>query len=219
MSRPRYEALGVDWDGTIQNTLMVWLDACQCHLQARNILLAQTIVAQEITPHLNEAIHHGVADIEAFVQAVMLQASPLLPVANLNTELWTVLQHLKKQGVQQSIISSSSEQSIRQAMQHHHMNPHHFTHIISCDQVTHTKPHPEPVLRACQSMLVNPGQLAILGDSPADILAGQAAGVDTIWFYPPENEPYYDYQTLKQLGPTHIARSANEVAQIVTQTR
>ena len=54
-----------------------------------------------------------------------------------------------------------------------------FTAIVGADEVTHPKPHPEPVLKALE-LLEAPAKGAVfIGDSRHDITCGRAAGVKT----------------------------------------
>ena len=55
-----------------------------------------------------------------------------------------------------------------------------FQTIVSADQVTHCKPHPEPYLTACQRMGVDPAHCLSFEDTPTGIRAGRAAGLKVI---------------------------------------
>ena len=52
--------------------------------------------------------------------------------------------------------------------------------VVGADSVTRHKPEPEPVLLALERLGVPPAQAVMVGDSPHDIAAGNAAGVTTI---------------------------------------
>lgn len=52
--------------------------------------------------------------------------------------------------------------------------------VIGADSVTRHKPEPEPVLLALKRLGVEPAHAVMVGDSPHDIAAGNAAGVTTI---------------------------------------
>ena len=55
-----------------------------------------------------------------------------------------------------------------------------FPHIVVGDEVTHGKPHPEPVHRALEALGLEPGpDVLFVGDSSWDVLSGNAAGVCT----------------------------------------
>jgi len=52
--------------------------------------------------------------------------------------------------------------------------------LVCPDDVTHTKPHPEPLLLACTQLGLAPENVVYVGDHPRDIEAGNAAGMYTI---------------------------------------
>jgi N-acetyl-D-muramate 6-phosphate phosphatase len=52
--------------------------------------------------------------------------------------------------------------------------------LVCPDQVTLSKPHPEPVLKACADMQVEPRHSVFIGDHLRDIQAGRAAGMPTV---------------------------------------
>lgn len=51
---------------------------------------------------------------------------------------------------------------------------------ICPDMVTHTKPHPEPMLKAAATLGVAPGRCVYVGDHVRDIDAGRSAGMTTV---------------------------------------
>jgi pyrophosphatase PpaX len=55
----------------------------------------------------------------------------------------------------------------------------YFDVIIGLDDVTHAKPHPEPILKALQKLDGVPSEALMVGDNYHDILAGKNAGVKT----------------------------------------
>jgi pyrophosphatase PpaX len=55
----------------------------------------------------------------------------------------------------------------------------HFDVIVTPEDVTHAKPHPEPVRVALARLGVAPEEALFVGDSPHDMAAGRAAGTRT----------------------------------------
>jgi len=58
--------------------------------------------------------------------------------------------------------------------------------IVSGDSTAFTKPHPAPLLHAAELLELPPSECVYVGDDHRDILAGHAAGMDTIaaaWGY------------------------------------
>lgn len=54
-----------------------------------------------------------------------------------------------------------------------------FDVVVGSDEVTHPKPHPEPVLLALERLGRAPSDAVFIGDSRHDIECGRAAGVKT----------------------------------------
>lgn len=80
--------------------------------------------------------------------------------------------------------------------------------LVCPDQVSHGKPHPEPVLKACTEMGAAPQHCVFIGDHLRDIQAGRAAGMATIaalYGYLPPGEDHTTWQA------THSVHSAEEL--------
>lgn len=55
----------------------------------------------------------------------------------------------------------------------------HFSAIVGIEDVKETKPNPEPVLLVLKLLGVGSGEAVMVGDTPDDIAAGKAAGLET----------------------------------------
>ncbi|MFP5441746.1 MAG: phosphoglycolate phosphatase [Gammaproteobacteria bacterium] len=87
--------------------------------------------------------------------------------------------------------------------------------VVCPDQVTHTKPHPEPMYKACAEMKVDAARCVYVGDHERDIAAGRNAGMATVvagWGYIGEHERPQDWH------PDFIADSVRELRQLLTET-
>ncbi|MEX0737968.1 MAG: HAD-IA family hydrolase [Pseudohongiella sp.] len=76
--------------------------------------------------------------------------------------------------------------------------------LICPDHVSQTKPHPEPLLLACNRLACEPHLAIYVGDHPRDIEAGNAAGMHTItaaYGYLPSAPPIDDW------GACYISKS------------
>ena len=64
--------------------------------------------------------------------------------------------------------------------------------VVSGDSASHPKPHPAPLLLACDHLSIHPSAVAYVGDARSDIAAGRAAGVVTVsagWGYLDPDDP------------------------------
>lgn len=68
---------------------------------------------------------------------------------------------------------------------------------VSADEVTQTKPHPEPLFKAAAMAGVDAGRCIYVGDHPRDIEAGRRAGMLTVaagWGYIHEDDRIENWQ-------------------------
>jgi 2-phosphoglycolate phosphatase len=80
--------------------------------------------------------------------------------------------------------------------------------IVSGDTTPYTKPHPEPLLFACQQIGISPEQCIYVGDAERDIVAGKAAGMTTITALFGYIE---DIESAKQWPAHHYIYHADEI--------
>ena len=64
--------------------------------------------------------------------------------------------------------------------------------VVSGDSAAHPKPHPAPLLLACERLSIAPGAAVYVGDSRSDVESGRAAGMATLsagWGYFDPGDP------------------------------
>jgi len=57
---------------------------------------------------------------------------------------------------------------------------HYFDVLIGREDVTHPKPHPEPVLKAISKLKADKNRCWMIGDTPMDLGAANAAGIQSV---------------------------------------
>lgn len=86
-----------------------------------------------------------------------------------------------------------------------------FDTVITLGDVTHAKPHPEPIIKAMQELGAEAATTLMVGDNFHDIEAGQNAGVQTAgvaW-------SIKGRETLEQLNPTYLLEDMRDLYTIV----
>jgi N-acetyl-D-muramate 6-phosphate phosphatase len=89
----------------------------------------------------------------------------------------------------------------------------YFQKIVTSQTCEHTKPFPDPVLWAARHMNVAPENCVMIGDTTVDILAGRAAGAQTVGVlcgFGTEKE-------LKRAGADLIVSDLHEIQQYFKQ--
>ncbi len=89
------------------------------------------------------------------------------------------MRHFAAQGCPICLITSERQKNVNHVLKKYGMQDV-LRYVITRDDVTHFKPHPEPLLKGAQKMGVMPEDCAYIGESPFDMQAGKAAGVYTI---------------------------------------
>lgn len=87
----------------------------------------------------------------------------------------------------------------------------HFDVIVTPEDVTEAKPHPEPVLFALEKLGVAPHEALFVGDSPHDVAAGRAAGTRTaaaLW-------GPFALETLQAAAPDAFLREQRDVLRLL----
>ncbi|MDQ1680481.1 MAG: hypothetical protein QOI42_1340, partial [Frankiaceae bacterium] len=85
-----------------------------------------------------------------------------------------LLRELHGIGMPMALVSSSYRILVEAGLDVLGRSP--FRATVAGDEVTHTKPHPEPYLTACARLGVDPANAVVFEDSPTGVRAGEAAG-------------------------------------------
>ncbi len=100
-----------------------------------------------------------------------------------NTQLYDnvaqTLHKLHKQGYTLAIITNKPYDFIAPILQSLQLNEL-FTLLLGADSLQEKKPHPQPLLYACEKLGFTPNEALMIGDSKNDILAAQAAEIESV---------------------------------------
>ncbi len=103
----------------------------------------------------------------------------LADLSHLYEGMAEILQMLKTQNIPWGIVTNKRERFALPLMQA--LNLTQQTDCIICgDTTAHSKPHPEPMLAACQKLTVDPLECLYIGDAQHDITAGNSVDMTTI---------------------------------------
>lgn len=88
------------------------------------------------------------------------------------------IDQLKKNNFKLGIVTTKMNRTVEMGLKVTGLSKY-FETIITLDDVTHAKPHPEPVLKAMQELDASANSTLMIGDNHHDIDAGKNAGVQT----------------------------------------
>ncbi len=121
------------------------------------------------------------------------------------------LEELKKLGVKMAIVTSKYKAGAMPSVRYYGLESY-FDAFIGLDDVTHPKPHAEPVLKALRLLGAEKDASALMiGDNQGDILAGFNAGIEGVgvaWAIKGETH-------LSAVNPSYLIHDMSELIDIV----
>lgn len=205
MRKSFYTTILFDFDGTLTPSLPLWREAYQYALSQFGINLSQEevvrscfyrswkdIVAQFGINSIDEFRAHVRTGLEnAFIHAVPFKG------------VIEFLEECSGRSVKMGIVTSTTKNFVSKFFESHNMEKY-FQAIVTADDISNHKPHPEPVLLALDLLKSKAEDSLIIGDSSVDLLAGHAAGVERGLFFPHEHSVFYDYHELNSHEPHFV---------------
>jgi phosphoglycolate phosphatase-like HAD superfamily hydrolase len=149
---------------------------------ATGLVHAHGLLAATPMSRIREAVEAFVADAgatpavaTAAVQAAWHAPDPVA-LARPVTDLAGLLRRLRQRIGTFAVATSDDRQPTTRTLEALGVAGE-FAALTCADDGIRTKPAPDPVLHLCASLGIAPGRTAVVGDSPADLHMGRAAGV------------------------------------------
>lgn len=216
MREMKYETILFDWDGTLANTMPLWISGLDEALRLHGIVLTREELVEscrgfdtyiEHRTHLTQ--QQGQQILHDVGQRISTQVEDIVLYDGAHEMLCT----LKKRGVTLGLITSSGSSPVHKAITHHGLEGV-FDAIISGDDVTQYKPHTEPFEKIADVIPVKKAKTVMVGDRDVDIMGAHNYGIDSVLFYPDEHKELYDLATLERRQPTYTVRRIQDVISI-----
>ncbi len=177
----------LDFDGTLADTQPIIVASIQrtlaeLGLPARSDAECASIIGlplvecfSNLFPDIDTATAERCADRyrEIFDELNEPGAVPLFP------HVLETIRALHASGLQLAICSSRGRPTLEGFVSNFHLEPY-ISMVVSANDVTHHKPHPEPVQIILEQLQVRPEEAVVVGDASFDILMGRAAGCRTV---------------------------------------
>ncbi|RFU87042.1 HAD family phosphatase [Streptomyces triticagri] len=179
------DAVLLDMDGTLVDTEGFWWDAEVEAFAGLGHALDESwrhvVVGGPMTRSAGFLIEATGADIALDELTVLLNDHfeqrisrdlPLMPGAR------RLLAELTEQDVPTALVSASHRRIIDRVLDS--IGHQHFRLTVAGDEVEHSKPHPEPYLRAAAGLGVHPARCAVVEDTTTGVASAQAAGCPVV---------------------------------------
>ena len=217
---PEYKTLLFDWDGTLAQTLQIWLEEYRILFRKNNIDISDREIGQEVFGDPKGPIKFGIdpqqlPSLNRELHARVMQRVKQAPLFDQVQEMMQQLQSEKRS----ALVTTSTRELVNPALTFHNLSQK-FDTIVPADDVTHHKPHPESLELALRRMGEEvSASVVMIGDSSSDLGAANALGVDSILFFPESHQLFYDKASLiDEFEPTHVVSSHVETLAIIQGT-
>ena len=145
----------------------------------------------------------GARFVTAYREHYYSQPKQVLPFEGVEA----VLAHFHEHAIPMAIVTNKVSWGATEELQGTGLLQY-FAAVVGVDDTEAGKPSAEPLLMALDRLVVDPGETVIMvGDSPADVLAGRNAGVRTVaatW-------GTIDRELLLDAAPDHVAEVPADV--------
>ncbi len=198
-----YDTILFDFDGTLVPSLELWLNSFQYALaQIGRTVPEDKILTRFFYREFDDVAHEfhlpSGKEFGAHVHDGLMDA---FGTVQLYPGVRETLHWCRAQNLATALVTSSPRPQVEHALAQLGITDS-FAAIVTGSDITHYKPHPEPVLLALKHLNKPATNALLIGDYQADILAGQAAGTHTALFLPPTHAKFYDFAALRALAPT-----------------
>ena len=116
---------------------------------------------------------------EELVESYREHNSPLHAELQPCAGVLDLLERLTDEGRRLGIVTSKRSTTVEMAFEVLPLRDY-FEAVITTEQTERHKPHPEPLLLACERLGADPDDAAYVGDAPFDVAAAKAAGLGAI---------------------------------------
>ena len=120
------------------------------------------------------------------------------------------LAELCRRGCICSVASSRGSVSLNAFLQEMGIAPY-ISYILGAEDVTHAKPHPEPVLKTLRNLSVPASETLVVGDMPVDIMMGLGAHTLTCGV----SYGNSDRASLLEAGADYVVNDFGEILSII----
>lgn len=192
----KVDAILFDWDGTLAQTLEVWLQTFKEAYAKVGVHPSDKDISSKFGKW-DAYIDLGVdpKDFETYNQHLEVVYERLEKV-DLYPGAKTVLQQLKNDGYKLGLVSTSTSKMLTTALKNHDIEQL-FDVIVSADDTEKHKPDPTPIYIALEKVGSSKECAVFVGDSDKDTGAAHNAGVPLFLFAPHQHHLFYDLSSLR----------------------
>jgi len=215
MIKKTYSTVLFDLDGCIIDSLPVWLKAFRETFDLLGISLSDDkIISQGFHRWDQKAQELGIKDVPAFAKTLYEHFHAKYTEINLHEGFIETIKPLTEKGVACAIVTSTYRKTAEEILAQKGISQY-FPRIIAWEDTKLNKPDPDPILFAMEELNAIPQETVMIGDNEVDIIAGNSAGVTSIWYYPESHVRFYPDALFKRNNPTFTITHFRELIDLL----
>jgi phosphoglycolate phosphatase len=140
----------------------------------------------------------------------VLLSTPTGTGASFSPAADAALDALRQMGLKLGVVTDKDARSVEPLLQRSGVSMW-FDIVVDGDTLAHCKPHPAPLLHACEALAVEPAHALFVGESENDALTAQAAGMPMICLSQGETDNY----DVAGLPCLHVIEALAELPELI----
>ena len=201
------KALLFDWDGTLIDSFPAGYRASMTVLRHFGIDVDRERFLDTYSPNWYESYEKLGVPREDWPKADrMWRESYHEHISEPFPFVFAMLRRLSASGRTLGVVTSGNRDRVERELQRFELG--HFFEVVVCfEDTVEKKPHPQPLMRALESLDVEPHSAVFVGDRPEDVLMGRRVGTFTVGV---ESE-YGPRAALEEAGPDLLLPDAGHL--------
>ncbi|MBQ8024473.1 MAG: HAD-IA family hydrolase [Succinivibrio sp.] len=218
----KYEAVLFDLDGTLLDTALDIMNACNHTLVKYGYkALDEKLLRTKVTAGMREMLKLGVpkekhesSGIETYMrdEFASFYKEHICDCTKAFLGIPELIKELSQNHIKTAVITNKYYDMATKVLAKFPFAKD-FSLVLGCDSLTHSKPHPEPILKALELLKVEADAALYVGDHLNDIKAANAAHCDSVavlWGYG-TNECI----DVKLWNATYCVKDVNELKKLI----
>lgn len=175
------KAVLFDLDGTLIDSID---NIIACWQHTTRTLLGKEITREEVLPMVGRTLVDSFEEVAPGRSEEMYAIYRAYQVVTHDEMIKLIpgtretLEQLKSSGLALGVVTSKGIPAATAGLNLFNLTPF-FDVLVTFEDTTLHKPHPDPLLAACERLAIEPAQAIYVGDAVVDILCGKAAGTRT----------------------------------------
>lgn len=210
----KYQTILFDFDGCVVNSLPIWLKSFRKTFDSLGVNISDRDIIDKAFHRWDAKPELQIPDVEAFKYDLYANFDSLQNEIHLHEGFLEVVKSLREKGIKTAIVTSTLRPTLDRMLTHLACDTL-FDTTLAWEDTSKNKPDPDPLLLAMERLESKPEETIMIGDNEVDIIAGKAADVTGIWYYPKINELYYPQQMFAHYKPAYTIKHFKELFDII----